>query len=553
MRGRIYDRRLLWYQVLIFCISFAISWYLRVSFPIHHLDFSRGHSDYVVFSIELVLATVSLRLPRSARRAFLYSAISLHLCQRKSAFDAFHLPSIFTGQRVDMVSVKLQGGATRPLVFSVHTIDVKRCIKLHNELVEYTLDKLGHDKTSLNVRLNWFSFWGEEAESVRDRLSAPMIEFLENTYVWELDRYNNLFMTPDVRGVSRQYDVVPDQDNNALFDEMFANSIELYHNRELDWDGQGLIFDMTRNLVHWYPWKDQFPGEDDVWVPLETALEYYWSEIRNGRNFVQPPSADQDEDDAEPPGWRRLPYADVDVDRAVEMWDAYVDLLQSRVPKKPESISGMVIEKLLDAYEVTGFARHVLPRMRDPGARYIAPGLRMFDETLAAVALPVIKSRRLSRHSRDMPSDNFLLFQSDMQIEDQAIAPRYNYSAPDWKARMLLDDRCGIYIGAGYGDVHDTISIVAPKTVNEQERELDRVSPLRETEIHFHEPYGWYSASLLDHEYELVASAVDGARGVQLYQFIALWYDEVKSGKWKVTEHGVEGSIGDHWAVIPYH
>ena len=200
---------------------------------------------------------------------------------------------------------------------------------------------------------------------------------------------------------------------------------------------------------------------------------------------------------------------------------------------------GLIDKQLIAQLPVSGFTQELLNGMQRPLVKYIAPGLEIIDDELVfSILLPELQNR-IELESLDDPFPTFLLFASSTRVSNHTVREYDRHSAAYWKEKRLLDDRCGVYVGANSLDHADTISVVAP------------VGDADGTHMRFQEPYGLFGATLLDTKSEDITWACTPAPTYRLYQLVALWYYRVSSGKWKVGPDGIEGDVQDIWNAFP--
>jgi hypothetical protein len=69
------------------------------------------------------------------------------------------------------------------------SMDVDRCVDLHNEILTIGWEGRGNDADDLGQ--SWFEYYGEDATNVRDRLSPDLIAFLKRA--WEVGDDHSFF------------------------------------------------------------------------------------------------------------------------------------------------------------------------------------------------------------------------------------------------------------------------------------------------------------------------------------------------------------------------
>ncbi|KAK8213589.1 hypothetical protein M8818_002892 [Zalaria obscura] len=384
-----------------------------------------------------------------------------------------------------------------------------------------------------HVQYNWFDLYGSEAEAIRERLSPSVIDFLEQAKVWPLEQ---LSLTPHLRGVPEPSFLWRDPaEDYGIFEEQFGNSIVLYRANDYE-EGQGLILDMDSNLVRYYPWTLDFPDpENDLWIPLEDALDIWKRLVEDGRYVVD---STMEDSYYQPMGWREVPWTPRDRSETLCIWERYLCLIEAKLSQPRSKEVGLVSDILLDRLAIDNFTMSFLQQARKPAFVNIAPTLQIIDDDFLELVLPAIEDR-VRRGLRDDEFPALLLFPSSVRIpEPTVLNPTFRdydrYLVTFWTDWRLLDNRCGIYL-TSYTDV----SIVAPATD-------DGVTQMR-----FIQPYGRFEATQLDMLELDLLDIVIPTRPFRLPQLLALWYDKVDSGAWEVGPQGVVGEIEDLWSILP--
>lgn len=124
-----------------------------------------------------------------------------------------------------------------------HNFDYERCVVLHNEPLQIgwvTSDKPLDDLERTSK--TWFEFYGEEAKSVRHRLSDGLVAFLERTLVVEEANDHSLFY--HVNGLSNPYFWRHGYDGEGT-----DRFLTLYLANDMATHPDGLVFDQKRTRL----------------------------------------------------------------------------------------------------------------------------------------------------------------------------------------------------------------------------------------------------------------------------------------------------------------
>ncbi|KAF2152033.1 hypothetical protein K461DRAFT_279565 [Myriangium duriaei CBS 260.36] len=526
------------------------------------LDSESTVTTALLIFLETTLYVAYLQLAKKNRRrnCYLFVVLALHLSQRRVVFNDLDRRSVFGWAVIHLNS---NNQPEQPPIDSPletidgtilppgppHPLNVTNAISLHNRLVSHVLTHLPH--LSHRVHKDWFSLHtdlsdGPTGASVLPRLSPDVVLFLTSIYVWpDLATFS---LTPHARGVAWPDFLSPDPASleGELFYETMPNCIVLYHSSVADSEARGLVLDQRTNLARWMPtmWDD---ARGRPWAPLEDVLASWVENAESGRWTVDP-SREGGDPWGPPTAWCHERWIERDVDRTVSVWEAYLALLAAKMGRPLPPVAVMASDKLLDAANVTGFERLLLSRLRRPGFAFVAPGLRIPDETMFARTLEESSRRRVAAEADpDVEVDEVfmhyavLLFYADAGVANRTYRPLdERHTARHWMEHFVLDDRCGVYLVTWYSDQYaDAVSVVAPRTQGNR------------TEVLFEQYSGLVEGSLLNRENERLAEAAGGYQPLRLYHMIARWYDMVVSGKWKVGPEGIEGSPEDVWDMMP--
>lgn len=128
--------------------------------------------------------------------------------------------------------------------------------------------------------------------------------------------------------------------------------------------------------------------EQEVWYPLETALEFWLSQIRKGRIATPPkvPHKNYVYERFDP--WEFIPYNDTMLEENIDAFNRLVESIEARMPptasttEVAEAVHGLVDSSVLQATELPQrFAYEFVRRTRRPRFQMIAPGLEVLTDS----------------------------------------------------------------------------------------------------------------------------------------------------------------------------
>ncbi|KUL81902.1 hypothetical protein ZTR_09535 [Talaromyces verruculosus] len=247
------------------------------------------------------------------------------------------------------------------------------CASLHNKIVSFlTAQAPAHNNRIVH---NFFDAYGDEANAIRDRLSGPLITFLENI---DIMISNDPGSSPVMNFAPHLY--IPNPNVfwalngglSDLFGEEHENWVVLYLATEQE---LGIYVDLDTHLCTWQqevmPWMR-------TWYPLQTALQL-WLNLYESGKFQPSVGLEAISDTA----YHRR-YIAADLTRDLEAYHNLLVAIQDRSPGSTASISdepGLVDEETLDRFRISGFLRDFLLNAHRPSFMYIAPGLQIPSAT----------------------------------------------------------------------------------------------------------------------------------------------------------------------------
>ncbi|KAL3703428.1 hypothetical protein TMatcc_010617 [Talaromyces marneffei ATCC 18224] len=255
------------------------------------------------------------------------------------------------------------------------------CASLHNKIISFlTAQAPAHNNLIVH---NFFDAYGDEANTIRDRLSGPLITFLENI---DIMISNDPRSSPVMNFAPHLCMPNPNEFwalNGGLPDlsgKEHENWVVLYLATE---EELGIYMDLDTHLCTWQrevmPWMR-------TWVPAPNSLQL-WLNLYESDKFQPSVGLEAISNTA----YHRR-YIAADLTRDLKAYHNLLVAIQDRSPGSTASISnkpGLFDEEILDRFRISGFLRDFLLNARRPNFMYIAPGLQIpsatwFQETLDA-------------------------------------------------------------------------------------------------------------------------------------------------------------------------
>ncbi|KAL4886314.1 hypothetical protein BJY04DRAFT_178855 [Aspergillus karnatakaensis] len=248
-------------------------------------------------------------------------------------------------------------------------LNVDRCAELHNAIVQEVAHAPGFENANVTKYTDsWAAHQDENLKGLRRSIGSPLYDFLSKADLIVGAPWAH--MTPHVGGLAAPSSL-SEEDFPLFFDE-YNKCVTLYSSNEDADEAVGLVFDLNTNKATWI--DDYFftPPRymDHVWVPLEEILEAWLSHIR--RRCIAHPGSYDDAFWGQAYGWRLRYPPKEDVEEDLRLWDKYVALVESKLPKKPQAAT---VNNADDVPEFLGFPEEFLSRARKPQFKYVAPGL----------------------------------------------------------------------------------------------------------------------------------------------------------------------------------
>lgn len=426
------------------------------------------------------------------------------------------------------------------------SLDVARCVSLHNYLVQYGWQSDGRALEDLQPR-NYFEHHGGEAAEVRDRLDPSLVAFLEAVVIpsEQLPLYFWVSGLCEPSDVFVAQEMMPEDDEDRFLTLYATNDGMGEH-------PAGLIYDQRRHRaamalgVEDFDYTHPVEAHEELWHPLETVLSQWIRMIQLGKVTA---SLDDAPNEKYGP-WIWQPYSMAQVDDAVAPFHRLVAAIEQRMPTgslATQTSKLLFSEADLDAAFVPEdcFARHFLARLTRPQFNAIAPGLVIPHDAAAFAALQKFtKMDATSEYGRVVPP--VLLFAA-------ADGATVNFDSSN--RYVSLNPFCKAFRdGVSPGD-HSTPaglyseSVERFKTDNAEEGfRLLLPFPLRE---HGQESGARKSdgtlveegsiAELFQHGYKPFGG--EWWRAQRLERLFDLWTNLISDGIWTVGPDGVEGTI----------
>jgi hypothetical protein len=261
----------------------------------------------------------------------------------------------------DLFAVPANYGSNHTL-----TMNVNRCVALHNEILAIGWQGRGNDDGDLGQ--SWFVFYGEDAEDMRDYLSPDLVAFLERA--WEVGDDHSFFYY--VSGLNHP---------TAMFSEHLKDRrfLTLYTANDIAEHPDGLIYDQeTNTAIIQMTVEDGFTTKNgrQPWYPLETVLEAWRDMIRVGK--IQAVGDDVEVPNPKFDPWINVPYSEAMLQETIYAFNTLVDAIESRMPEPPpeQRPTGLVDDDVLKESGIpAGFAYDFIQKAQRPRFKYIAPNL----------------------------------------------------------------------------------------------------------------------------------------------------------------------------------
>ncbi|KAL3445454.1 hypothetical protein BJX65DRAFT_281220 [Aspergillus insuetus] len=249
------------------------------------------------------------------------------------------------------------------------TLNVDRCVELHNAIIRENAYAPGHEPLEV---VNYTDYWADkepdELKLLKNKLKAPLFEFVSRSHIVD----DNIAMLPFTWGLSW-----PSTFNSGLgllFWGGYGDPVMLYRAASWQYNSAGLIFDMKTNKATWVDmhWETPPKYKEHIWAPLDVILEAWLTYIR--RRGV-PRHWDEHAFGGHTLGWgiRYPPPQDLEED--LEVWDRYVALVESKLPKGSYATISNTSTNATEGPDFMGFPQAFFSQARRPAFKYVAPEL----------------------------------------------------------------------------------------------------------------------------------------------------------------------------------
>ncbi|KAL2845225.1 hypothetical protein BJY01DRAFT_214424 [Aspergillus pseudoustus] len=250
------------------------------------------------------------------------------------------------------------------------TLDVDRCIELHNAIIRENAEAPGYEPLEV---ANYTDYWADkepdELRRLKKKLKAPLFEFLSRSHQ-VVDQ--NIAMTPFTWGLTWPSGLYSSPD--FLFWGDYGDPVMLYRAASWEYNSAGLVFDMKTNKATWVNlhWNTPPVYQEHIWAPLDVILEEWLTYLR--RRAV-PRYFDEHAFGGHTEGWGLLYPPPQDVEEDLELWDRYVGLVESKLPQGPRLAISNTSTTGMHGPEFTGFPKAFFSQARRPTFKYVAPEL----------------------------------------------------------------------------------------------------------------------------------------------------------------------------------
>ncbi|KAF2472770.1 uncharacterized protein BDR25DRAFT_219499 [Lindgomyces ingoldianus] len=427
-------------------------------------------------------------------------------------------------------------------------MNAERCALLHNEIVKLGWEGSGRDLDDLPQR-NWFEFYGDEANEIRNSLSPTLGTFLEQA--WEVGDDHSFFYY--VMGLSHPSNLFINHSEEKSRGEK-ERFLTLYAANDIAEHPGGLIFDQNTDTA-----IIQMTVEDgstihngrQLWYPLETVLEAWLDMIHVGK--IRAVTGDVEGPNPKFDPWINIPYSDKMLQETISVFNQLVEAIESRMPgtHQEPSATGLVDDVILRESQVPpGFAYEFIRNVRRPRFQYVAPGLALptpstFSNQVFFSILP------------DPPPDDddpvlaiapILLFRSTQNYTAPPDADITGYNLPfSWPYSQVSQYPSGLYLSPvdreSSNPFEDECTLVLPFGIgaNGFARTSDGARFGENTEAETSQAKDTF-ADLFQPGYQPFVE-MHGARFVGV---LKSWLAMVENGDWSVNEEGIIGGM-DEW------
>ena len=286
------------------------------------------------------------------------------------------------------------------------------------------------------------------------------------------------------------------------------------------------------------------------WNSLETVLESWLEMIKLGKVV-----AVHQLSELEFPPWKLVPYSGLMLRETIDVFNALVDAIESRMPIIPidSAVVGILTEKDLKVAKIPpGFAYEFILQARRPRFTFIAPGLTIPTAT-SIQSQPffsvILDPKFIPQEYEDLLIPPVLLFGSKEThtappSQSPASARIYPNPAFEYPYNALASFPSGLYFSPadhGYANVfEDSVRLVLPYTIGSKgyARTSDGARFGENTESQTVEYNGQY-ARLYQPGYNPFIETHD----VRLVDVLRNWKDMIENGHWRVGRNGVLGGI----------
>lgn len=454
-----------------------------------------------------------------------------------------------------------------------HSLDVERCVALHNEIVQYGWGKSSRGQAGEELEaVNWYerssrddAYRDEQLDSVRPRLSSPLAAFLDGALTTGVE--HSFFYHVSGLNSPSQFFFSHEDFHDDLEKDRF---LTLYAAHNLASHPDGLVYDQFKHkaIMQMSIFDSDYTQNGRTeWMPLEVILTAWL-------NMVDVDKVQAVPDDVEFQPWIMVPYSEEQLDSTVTAFNRLVDAIESRMPHyQPPTDSQHVlstgddrVQQLLSTEDVEaagipiGFAQAFLIKAKRPSFRYIAPGLSIpTPESIRTQPFRGIKEPRpewLGEDEADPTDDNvppILLFSSGDNYEtwrDPDRDPKFPDSDRPffWPYSPLRAFPAGLYLEPrqeGAWTFEDAVKLVTAEPIGAfgYARKADG-SRFGENVADKHDitGYGQRGGTFRD-LFQLGHNPYGEMHGPQLEAVLDAWRACVESGEWRVGEHGVAESM----------
>lgn len=427
-------------------------------------------------------------------------------------------------------------------------LEVKKCVQLHNAIVEYACDRLPPEHQPITQK-NWFLVHrlGPRRPNLPVELDNNLKAFLRGVDVIHKEDGQLRAFCPFLIGLVEPHELLPERwtlNKNQEFILLYKNPGD---------HAGGLVYNRESQLVCYM--QDIFSNaRDQMWCDLHIALDLYLRCMQNGKFVIDCrniPFGPEDYDPLASQGWRIEKWTETELAECLTIWSDLVDAITVRMPDFVRESStelnnqdwdelGLVPPAVFDLYPaIPPFVRAFLSQAKKAPFAFIAPQLHVPDESFIHRMGSELQQRfpkaSLATNQRDFVQDEcpyFLLFPWRTQGISFASEEAREFregTGQHVNDLNILDGRAGLYLASDEIHSHGS-ELLLPFQIGENGHLLasdgSKVNRPGHSALYRHGECcgGW----IPPHRTPLTA-------------ILNNWWDQIEDNEWTIDQHGVAG------------